>query len=126
MASTETQTIIIKNDKGDSSEGILHLETYDKQDRIKRAAIAWAGFWLLAVLFIPVLIVHFVAIPLFLILGPVFAYKRYNTESIPKEITGNCPTCGEDVQIKLEASDRLPMWSYCSAHNDPIQLLEHT
>jgi len=126
MASLETQSIIIKNDNGVTCDGTLHLMAYDKQERVKRAAIAWGGFWLLAVIFIPIVIVHLVAIPLFLILGPVFAYKRYHAASIPKEVTGRCPTCGEELKIQLETSDRLPMWSYCSAHNDPIQLLENT
>jgi len=126
MSSIETRPIIIKNGEGATCDGTLHVETYDKQERVKRAAIALGGFWLLAVIFIPIVIVHLVAIPAFLILGPVFAYKRYHAASIPKEITGRCPTCGEELKVQLEASDRLPMWSYCSAHNDPIQLLENT
>lgn len=126
MASIETKTILIKNNEEASSEGTLHLAVYDHNERVKRAVIALLGFWLLAVVFIPIMIVHLVAIPLFLVLGPVFAYKRYHAAAIPKEVTGRCPTCGEELKIVLEPSDRLPMWSYCSAHNDPIQLLEIT
>jgi len=126
MAKIETQSIIIKNDQGAASEGTLHMAAYNKQERMKRAAIALGGFWMLAVIFIPIVGVHLIAIPLFLVLGPVFAYKRYHAVSIPQEVTGKCPTCGEELKIQLETSDRLPMWTYCSAHNDPIQLLENT
>ena len=124
MAHIATQTILINNDKGGSVEGLLHLTMYDKHERIKRAAGAWVGFWLLAILSVPIMLAHFVLVPAFLILGPFFAYRRYNASAVPKEVTGRCPTCQEEICLPLEATDSLPMWTYCPANNDPVQLLE--
>ena len=124
MATIKTQTILIKNDKNISSEGTLRFTIYDHQDRVKRAIIALAGFWLLALISVPVVVLHFVLVPAFLFMGPYFAYKRYHTISVPTEVIGHCPTCDEELTIQVETSDRLPMWSYCSARHDPIQFVE--
>ena len=126
MASIKTQTILIKNDKNISSEGALHSTIYEHQERVKRATMALVGFWLLALISTPVLVLHFVLVPAFLFMGPYFAYKRYHAVSVPIEVTGHCPTCDKELRIQLETSDRLPMWSYCSARHDPIQLVEIT
>lgn len=124
MASIETRMILIKNDKNISSEGSLHFTIYEHQERMKRAIIALTGFWFLALVSVLVVVLHFVLAPAFLFMGPYFAYKRYHAVSVPTEVIGHCPTCGEELRIQLDASDRLPMWSYCSARHDPIQLLE--
>ncbi len=97
---------------------------YTKQQRAARAFKSLGIFWGLAVvtLFIP--IAHFVLVPGFFIAGPIVAYRRYGVTETVDKVEGECPTCHEEVDIRLDASDRLPKWTYCSANNDPVLLSE--
>jgi hypothetical protein len=42
----------------------------------------------------------------------------------PDNATGECPVCKQVMKISLEPNARFPMWTYCPASNDPIQLRE--
>lgn len=65
-----------------------------------------------------------VAMPGFLIAGPVMAYRRYRLVEVPDHVTGTCPTNKEKINLPLEASTRLPVWTHCQQCKTSIQLLE--
>ncbi len=105
-----------------TTEGIVHIVEYDHNDRVKRAAKAWIISWALAVASIPLIIAHWVLVPGFLIAGPFMARKYFRIESTPKGVDGPCPLCNQDVAIKMEGSDKLPLWSYCKENRHPVQI----
>jgi len=107
-----------------NSDGYLHRIEYDKNDRIKRAVIAWLVSWLLAILSIPIIFAHWVLVPGFIIAGPFIAYRYYHITSVPKKITGSCPRCHEQTSISVESSDKLPKWTYCSECKESVYVLE--
>ena len=106
-----------------SSVGEVLIEEYDHNDRVKRAAKAWIISWALAVASLPLIIAHWVLVPGFLIAGPFMARRYFRIESIPKKVSGACPIYGEEIAIKPESSDKLPMWTYCSPHRDPVHIV---
>jgi len=106
-----------------SSTGEVLIEEFDHNDRVKRAAKAWIISWALAVASLPLIIAHWVLVPGFLIAGPFMARRYFRIESVPKTVSGACPICGEDTAIKLEGGDKLPMWTYCSPHRDPVHIV---
>jgi len=124
MTEQQSRAIKISNSNGQQTTGTLSYMVYTKQQRVARAAKTLGIFWGLAVvtLFIP--LAHFVLVPGFFIAGPIVAYLRYRVTETVDKASGECPTCHEQVTIQLDASDRLPKWTYCSANNDPIQLSE--
>jgi len=105
-------------------EGYLHRIEYDKNDRIKRAVIAWLVSWLLAILSLPIIFAHWVLVPGFIIAGPFIAYRYYHIMSVPKKITGSCPRCDEQMSVVMESSDKLPLWTYCSECKESVHVLE--
>ncbi len=125
MSTTIHRTIRIENADNDSTIGQLHITTYSQQERTARAIKMLGLCWLLALLSLPLIGAHWVLVPGFLIAGPIVAYKRYQTAEHPSNADGECPTCKQPSSIHLEPSDTLPMWTYCSANNDPVQLIDY-
>ncbi len=127
MATESTQAVTIKGSSGGGdevvTEGLFHFVEYDQGDRMKRAVIAWAVSWGLAVASLPLIIAHWVLVPGFLIAGPFMARRYYRTETSAKKISGPCPICGQECAIKLEGNDTLPMWTYCTPSRDPLHVV---
>lgn len=125
MSTTKYRAIRIENADNHSTMGQLHITTYTQQERTSRAIKMLVLMWGLALvtLFIP--LAHFVLVPGFLIAGPLIAYRRYQTTEHPSNVDGECPTCKQPSSIHLEPNDKLPMWTYCSVNNDPIQLIDY-
>lgn len=123
MTTMVQRPIVLKS--GDvTGEGVLYLQAFDTKERKIRAAKTWALMWLLALLSLPIIIAHFILVPGFLIAGPVLAVRRYRVTEVPDHVSGNCPSGKEEFTLALEASDHLPMWSYCPVCNSSLQLLE--
>jgi hypothetical protein len=123
MTTMVERPIVLKS--GDATgEGVLYIQAFDAKERKMRAAKTWALMWLFAVLSLPIIIAHFVLVPGFLIAGPVMAVRRYRITEVPDHVSGVCPANKDEFDLKLEASDRLPMWSYCPICNSSLQLLE--
>ena len=125
MSTTQHRTIKIENADDNSTIGELHITHYSQSERTSRAIKMLALMWTLALITLFIPLAHFVLVPAFLIAGPVVAYKRYQTEEHPSCAVGECPTCKQPASIHLEPSDTLPMWTYCSANNDPVQLIDY-
>ncbi len=124
MTTKQTRPIIISNSEGEQTKGTLHYQVYSKQEQMGRAWKALGLFWGLAVVTVFIPIAHFFLVPGFLIAGPIVAYSRYRAVEAVERASGECPTCHEEMSVSLEASDKLPKWTYCSANNDPIQLAD--
>lgn len=123
MATTETRPILIKNEDV-ASDGTLYLRAYDNRDRFKRAAKAWTGCWIAAVLCVPLIGLHWFLVPGFLIAGPIMAYKRYHALFTSEKASGVCPVCHNDVTISLEPKERPELWKYCPSCNSPLHLVD--
>lgn len=79
--------------------GIAKIRSYSQQERTLNAFKTLGLFWGLAVLsvFLPVL--HFVLVPLFLILGIVLALKKQNLSYQLESGEIKCPGCGTLVHL---------------------------
>jgi hypothetical protein len=124
MATNEQQAIKLIGNDETHRLGTLNITVYNKNDRVKRALAILGLFWLLAALSIPIVIVHWLLVPGFLIAGPIMAYRRYLSTATTENAAGQCPHCKQDVMIELDSTDTLPKWTYCPACNKPIQLVK--
>ncbi len=124
MAISETRPIVIENDRGGGAEGTLYVRKFSVKDRILRALVMLGVMWLLAVMAVLIPVAHFVLVPSLLLAGPILALMRYRVTEVNDHATGACPTCGGDMAIPLDSSDRLPLWTYCPPAGHPIHLLD--
>ena len=124
MSVAEEKAVVLTGNEGQSSDGLMHIISYQRRDRIQRAVTAWLGFWLLAVLSVPIIIAQWILVPAFLIAGPLVAFRRFKSESKAEKITGECPVCQKQVSIDLEADDAVPMWKYCSECKSSLNITE--
>ena len=123
MPALEQRSILIRSGEQEN-EGVLHLQAFTPRERLVRAAKVWGLSWLLAVLSIPIIGAHWVLVPGFLIAGPIWAYVRYRTPSVPDHVTGLCPSKKEEISVPLEASDHLPLWTHCPVCHASLQFVE--
>lgn len=124
MAATETRSIVISNNAGGTTAGILHLKRFGTADRVRRALAILGLTWLLAALTVLIPIAHFVLVPALLLAGPVLAWMRYRVTERNERVIGACPSCGKEFTLELDSADRLPLWTYCPPTDDPIRLLD--
>lgn len=123
MPSIDTTQIQFQDNDGNASLGSMQTTLYNPGDRMTRAVVRLGACWAAAgvTLFIP--LAHFVLVPGFLLAGPIMAISAYRTEQARELARGTCPVCQEAVEIKLEADDNLPKWTYCPKCNAPLQLV---
>jgi len=123
MPQPRTQDILMRSNSGKENKAILHTTLYDQPDALKRA-LKMAGLFLVlafVTLFIP--LAHFVLVPSFLIASVVVPLSVYKIREAYERAEGECPTCGKEVAIKLDAKDRLPLWRYCPECDNSVQLI---
>lgn len=124
MPTPAEHTIRVQSGDYPARDGLLHTRVFSQAERTRRAALAWLGFWLLAVLSIPIVIAHWVLTPAFLITGPVVAYRRMKMLEASEQATGTCPVHDGRFTLELEAGDTLPLWQPCPECNAPLHLVD--
>lgn len=82
-------------------------------ERLKRSALVFAAFVAVAVLAIPIPIVHFVLVPGGLLLAVTLGALRLREGLIFRGVEGRCPFCGTDQQFSVFGRFRLPRAVNC-------------
>jgi hypothetical protein len=77
-------------------------------DRLKRAAVVFGAFIAVAVVALPIPIVHFVLVPAGLLLAVTLGAWRLREGVIFRGVEGRCPFCGADQRFPLMGRFRLP------------------
>lgn len=124
MPSIREQSVQLHCEGVAAATGSLSVLEYSPRDRLRRAILACLASWGLAALSVPIILAHWVLVPGFLIAGPVIAYRFYHIHAVPKKVEAQCPLCHQQVTIPMEASDQLPLWTYCPSCNQSVRLLE--
>jgi hypothetical protein len=101
----------------------LVVETLGLGDRVRRAALAFAAGAALAIIALPIPLVHFVLVPGALLLGLIFAGLRLNQREIIRSAKGACPYCGTRQRLGLAGRVfRLPREVFCERCRRPLDL----
>ncbi len=124
MSTAETRAIVITNSDGVRTAATLHCTRFGTRDLVLRALGTLAIIWLLGLFTVAIPIAHFVLVPALLLAGPVLAWRRYRITEQSDRVEGVCPTCSVPFTKELDASDRLPLWTYCPPADHPIQMVE--
>ncbi len=91
------------------SEAAIEIRTLSGKERFRRAAMAPLIGLGIAVLVLPIPIVHFAVPPVALIGGVVLAVRRASQGELISTAHGACPFCGTDQTLGLNGTAyRLP------------------
>ena len=88
---TRTLNVPLKGFGAPATDAEVQLAVLDPGDRVKRAAVVFLAFLLVAVGAIPIPLVHFVLVPLALLLGFGFGTNRLRQREIFRHVEGRCP-----------------------------------
>lgn len=103
------------------AHGLVYIQEWTHPQRVKRS-IQWGLIFLgiaLFCVFIPIL--HFVLVPLFLLVAPVAAYSTYTREKVVLGGTGHCPKCLEVLPIEKSSVD-WPIRDLCTRCQTAVQI----
>ena len=102
MPQIERQPVVIKSNDGGAQPGALHVTVYSPRERVVRAAKVWAVCWVLALLALPIIGLHWILVPALTLAGVLLGYQRYRATTTSHKIEGLCPMCHSTIEIKLE------------------------
>lgn len=83
-------------------------------DRVKRAAVVFGAFVAVAIVALPIPIVHLMLVPGALLLAFVLGALRLRENAIFRDVSGTCPFCGTEQHFPLFGRFRLPKDVHCT------------
>jgi hypothetical protein len=93
-------------------------------DRVKRAAVVFGAFVAVAIVALPVPIVHLMLVPGALLLAVVLGGLRLRESAIFRDVSGKCPFCGTDQRFAMLGRFRLPKDVHCTSCGRRLTLEE--
>jgi hypothetical protein len=84
-------------------------------ERMKRAAAMFGAFIAVALVALPIPIVHFVVVPAGLLLAVALGALRLREAEIFRSVEGRCPFCGTDQSFAILGRFRLPRQVDCAS-----------
>lgn len=93
-------------------------------ERFKRAAVVFGAFVAVAIVALPIPIVHFMLVPGGLLLAVVLGGLRLRERAIFRDVSGGCPFCGTQQHFPLFGRFRLPKDVHCSSCGRKLTLEE--
>jgi hypothetical protein len=104
----------------------VELDTLTTTDRFKRAATIFGLGVVLALIAIPIPVVHFILVPGALLVGAILAVSRLGQAEVFRAATGRCPFCGKEQSFSVMGRFKLPKKLYCSSCQRQLLLEEPT
>ena len=111
----------IVGNSGNTAQGSVYICNWSKADRVRRASM-WCGiFWVVALFCVLIPILHFILVPLFLILGPVMAFRVYKQKSVILGGQGLCPRCEKELPIE-KSQEVWPLSDLCTHCHNSVKI----
>jgi hypothetical protein len=83
-------------------------------DRLKRAAVLFGVFVAVAVVALPIPIIHLFLVPGALLLGLMLSARRLGQAQVFRRVEGRCPFCGTEQAFSIMGPFRLPRQVHCA------------
>ena len=123
MSGHQISTFDVQLTSSNSKEntGKVQVISWSPPERTRRALKAWGICWGAAIICVAFPLVHFVAVPGFLLAGPIVAFFMWAQEA--KILGGECvcPNCGQPFQI-AKRRPQWPMSDVCSKCYEAIRI----
>jgi hypothetical protein len=85
-----------------------------RAERLKRAAVVFGAFIAVAMIALPIPIVHFVVVPGGLLLAVTLGLLRLREDEVFRAVDGRCPFCGTEQSFSVLGRFRLPRQVDCA------------
>jgi hypothetical protein len=112
---TRSLELPLRGAGAESRTARVEIGILDPADRLKRAGLAFGAGLAVAVIAVPIPIVHLILVPGALLLGIVLGARRLGQGRTFRGGAGACPYCGTQQQFTLLGRFHLPKTVYCSA-----------
>src|SRR3954468_9324130 len=123
MVNTQSLEVPLKGFGASPTQAQLVVDDLTTGQRIRRAGLAFAAGAALALIALPIPLVHFVLVPGALLLGLIFAGLRLKQREIFRSAQGSCPYCGTSQRLGLAGRVfRLPREVFCNNCRRPLDL----
>jgi hypothetical protein len=111
---TRSLTVDLKGFGRPPTEAQVVVQTLEFRDRLVRAGAVALGGLVLALIALPIPLVHFVLVPSALLLGLGWGALRLGQREIFSSAEGACPFCGTEQRLGLAGRVfRLPHQVFC-------------
>ena len=111
---TRSLTVDLKGFGRPPTEAQVVVQTLEFRDRLVRAGAVALGGLVLALIALPIPLVHFVLVPSALLLGLGWGALRLGQREIFSSAEGACPFCGTEQRLGLAGRVfRLPHRVFC-------------
>jgi hypothetical protein len=104
------------------SHARVELGALSPADRVKRAAVIMGIGLAVAIIAIPIPLVHLVLVPAAVVLGIAFAMVRLSQREVFRHVQGPCPFCGTDQSFTVMGRFRLPKKLFCASCRQELML----
>jgi hypothetical protein len=107
---------------GKTGQATLQVCTFTRQQAIATGLKWGAACWGLALVALPIPIVHFIAVPAALLMGPPLAFMMFKMHDGARDIVAaslTCPACGSLVPFR-KRPERWPQTEPCPSCQAPI------
>ena len=104
------------------SPATVEVAVLSPGERARRAALGFGALVAVALIALPIPLVHFVLVPAALIGAVVFAAARLRQGEIFRSAEGGCPLCGERQSFSVMGRYRVPRTLHCAACHRELQL----
>jgi hypothetical protein len=92
----------------------VELVVLTPAERLKRAALLFGVFVVVALVALPIPIIHLFLVPGALLLGLMLSARRLGQAQIFRRVEGRCPLCGTEQAFSIMGPFRLPTRVHCA------------
>jgi hypothetical protein len=111
---TRTEELHLEGFGAPPADARAEVAVLTPRERLKRAAIVFGAFIAVAIIALPIPIVHFVVVPAGLLLAFVVGALRLRDGEIFRGVEGVCPFCGTQQRFALFGRYKLPKTVDCA------------
>jgi hypothetical protein len=119
--SVATIDVLLVSSNEKQNNGKIQVISWSPPERTKRALKTWAICWGAAIVCVMFPIVHFVAVPGFLLAGPIAAFFIWAQEAKVMGGECTCPSCGNPFQV-AKGRPQWPLSDVCSKCHEAITI----
>lgn len=105
---------------------VVDIAVLSGADRMKRAGLTLGVSLVVALVALPIPLVHFILVPGSLLAGFILAGNRLTQSEIFRRAVGRCPFCGTDQAFSIMGRFRLPKSAHCVSCGRELSLEDQT
>ena len=105
-----------------STAAQVELDVLSPTDRLKRAGVMIGISLAVAIVAIPIPLVHLVLVPGALVLGIIFSLVKLSQHEIFRTVQGRCPRCAAEQSFTVMGRFKLPKRLYCKSCQQELTL----